>query len=203
MFIRNDKNLSYVRVFHASPDAPPVDIYVNDNLTFEDLAFKNFTEYVPLEKGSYKINVYAAGKKDNLVLTQTLEVPENEVITVAAAGNLDDLQLVPYIEYNPKYLAEGESRIRVIHLSPDAPNVDIIIDGETAFTDVGFLDATDYLNLPAGKYKIDVDIADTKDRVLEVELDFKNQRVYSIYIVGNPPNLSAIQSLDGSTYIRY
>ena len=190
MFIRNDKNLSYVRVFHASPDAPPVDIYVNDNLTFEDLAFKNFTEYVPLEKGSYKINVYAAGKKDNLVLTQTLEVPENEVITVAAEGNLDDLQLVPYIEYNPKYLA-------------DAPNVDIIIDGETAFTDVGFLDATDYLNLPAGEYKIDVDIADTKDRVLEVDLDFKNQRVYSIYIVGNPPNLSAIQSLDGSTYIRY
>ena len=63
MFIRNDTNASYVRVFHASPDAPPVDIYINNNLVFKSLAFGNFTEYMPLSMGNYKIEVYPEGKR--------------------------------------------------------------------------------------------------------------------------------------------
>ena len=63
MFIRNDSNATYVRLFHASPDAPPVDIYINNNLVFRSLAFGNFTEYVPLSMGNYKIEVYPEGEK--------------------------------------------------------------------------------------------------------------------------------------------
>ena len=63
MIIRNDKDVSYVRVFHASPNAPAVDIYVNGSLVFENLSYKEFTEYVPLPMGEYNVQVYQ--KDDN------------------------------------------------------------------------------------------------------------------------------------------
>ena len=48
-----------------------------------------------------------------------------------------------------------------------------------------------------------INIADTNDTVLALKAELKSQKVYTIYIVGNPPNLSSIQSLDGSTFVRF
>ena len=203
MIIRNDMNVSYVRVFHASPDAPGVDIYVNGGLVFQNLEFKNFTEYVPLSMGEYNIDVYPTGKTGKPVLSQNIKVPSKQVITVAAAGDLDELQLVPYIEGNGSDLAVNQSLVRAIHLSPDGPNVDILVNGKAAFSDVGFLDATDYAQLMSGIYQVDINEAGTNNTVLSLRPELKSQKVYSIYVVGNPPNLSAIQSLDGITYVRF
>ena len=36
-------NSSLVRVFHAAPQAPNVDVYVNDQMVFSTLAFGDFT----------------------------------------------------------------------------------------------------------------------------------------------------------------
>lgn len=203
MFIRNDMDVSYVRVFHASPDAPPVDIYVNGGLAFKNLSFKEFSEYVQLPMGEYKIEVFPAGQKVTPVLTQNVQVPEKQVITIAAVGNFEDLQLVPYIEGNADGLPANESRVRIIHLSPDAPGVDMLIDGRLAFEDVKFMDANDYAQIPSGIYNVTIDISDTNDAVLTLKVELKSQKVYTIYIVGNPPNLSVIQSLDGSTFVRF
>ncbi|WP_343337841.1 hypothetical protein TPELB_30890 [Terrisporobacter petrolearius] len=203
MFIRNDMDVSYVRVFHASPNGPSVDIYVNGGLAFKNLQFKDFTEYVQLPMGEYKIEVFSAGQKETPILTQNIRLPEKEVVTIAAVGNFENLQLIPYIEGNADDLFEDESRVRIIHLSPDAPNVDVLIDGNLAFTDIGFMDATDYVQLLSDSYNLTVNLADTKDTVLTLNTDLKSQKVYTIYVVGNPPNLLGMQSLDGSTFVRF
>jgi len=203
MFIRNDMDVSYVRVFHASPNGPSIDIYVNGGLAFKNLSFKSFSEYVQLPMGEYKIEVFPAGQKETPILTQNIKLPEKEVITIAAVGNFEDLQLIPYIEGNADNLPENESRVRIIHLSPDAPNVDVLVDGNLAFKDIGFMDATDYAQLSSGAYNLTVNLADTKDTVLTANAELKSQKVYTIYVVGNPPNLLAIQSLDGSTFVRF
>ena len=201
MIIRNDMNISYVRVLNASPDAPAVDIYINGGLIFKNIKFKDFTEYVQLSMGQYKMEVYPVGQMDKPVLAQNIQVPEKQVITIAAAGNFEDLQLIPYIEGNADGLAMNQSRVRVIHLSPDAPEVDVLINGQIAF--VGFMDATDYIQVASGTYNIVVNLAGTNDTVLTFSPQLNSQKVYTIYVVGNPPNLSEIQSLDGSTFVRF
>ena len=42
-------NSSLVRVFHAAPDVWNVDVYVNDQMVFNNLAFGDFTKYVYLD----------------------------------------------------------------------------------------------------------------------------------------------------------
>lgn len=203
MIIRNDMDVSYVRVFHASPNSSAVDIYINKALVFSNLSFKDFSEYIPLPKGQYQMEVYPANQKNTSIITENIQIPEERVVTVAIAGDFEDLQLVPYIEGNAEDLPVNESRVRVIHLSPDAPEVDVLINGSLAFDDVGFLDATEYIQLPSAIYDITINIADTQDIVLSLRPDFKSQKVYTIYIVGNPPDLSGIQSLDGTTFVRF
>lgn len=203
MIIRNDMNISYVRVLNASPDAPAVDIYINGGLIFKNIKFKDFTEYVQLSMGQYKMEVYPVGQMDKPVLAQNIQVPEKQVITIAAAGNFEDLQLIPYIEGDADGLAMNQSRVRLIHLSPDAPEVDVLINGQIVFNNIGFMDATDYIKVVSGTYNIVVNLAGTNDTILTFSLQLNSQKVYTVYVVGNPPNLSEIQSLDGSTFVRF
>ena len=87
-------NSSLVRVFHAAPQAPNVDVYVNDQMVFSNLAFGDFTRYVYLDEGEYNVSVYLAGQKDRPVINQMVDVPSQQIFTIAATGNLDNLGLL-------------------------------------------------------------------------------------------------------------
>lgn len=42
-------NSSLVRIFHAASQTQNVDVYINDQMVFSDLAFGDFTKYVYLD----------------------------------------------------------------------------------------------------------------------------------------------------------
>src|SRR5687768_7879140 len=49
-----------VRVMHASPDTPPVDIFVDGQKAVTGLAFPDDTGYVSLPAGSHNVKVFAS-----------------------------------------------------------------------------------------------------------------------------------------------
>ena len=49
-----------VRVVHASPDAPAVDVWVNGNVAFSNAPFKGITAYAGLAPASYQVQVIPA-----------------------------------------------------------------------------------------------------------------------------------------------
>src|SRR5918997_4449897 len=59
--------------------------------------------------------------------------------------------------------AADEAFVRVVHASPDAPNVDVWVDGETVLTDVPFTAVSDYLSLSAGTYNVQVSATGTTE----------------------------------------
>ena len=48
----------------------------------------------------------------------------------------------------------GTAQVRVVHLSPDAPAVDVSVNGEVAVSGASYLDATGYLTVPAGSLTV-------------------------------------------------
>lgn len=56
--------------------------------------------------------------------------------------------------------------LRVAHLSPDAPNVDVYVDGEVVLEDVPFGTFSEYLELPVGAYDIQVTAAGDAETVV-------------------------------------
>ena len=52
---------AWVRVLHASPDAPAVDVKANGANILTDVAFGVISDYLPVAAGAYNIKVCAAG----------------------------------------------------------------------------------------------------------------------------------------------
>ena len=193
-------NSSLVRVFHAAPQAPNVDVYVNDQMVFSNLAFGDFTRYVYLDEGEYNVSVYLAGQKDRPVINQMVDVPSQQIFTIAATGNLDNLCLLVIPDKVSKSPSQNYSSVRVIHLSPNAPGVDILVDGDTLFEDISFGEGTDYVDLNPGTYNVNAVLNTDKSVVLPLKVTLNPDKIYTIYIIGNPPSLQAVQVVDGNTY---
>ena len=193
-------NSSLVRVFHAAPQAPNVEVYVNDQMVVSNLAFGDFTRYVYLDEGEYNVSVYLAGQKDRPVINQMVDVPSQQIFTIAATGNLDNLGLLVIPDKVSKSPSQNYSSVRVIHLSPNAPGVDILVDGDTLFEDISFGEGTDYVDLNPGTYNVNVVLNTDKSVVLPLKVTLNPDKIYTIYIIGNPPTLQAVQVVDGNTY---
>ncbi|MCR8746877.1 DUF4397 domain-containing protein [Romboutsia lituseburensis] len=195
------KDSSLVRVFHASPQAPAVDVYVNGDLSVENLKFMDFSQYIPLKEGDYNIDVYVAGTKENPVISQVLEIDDSDIYTVAATGNLDDLSLIVIEDSISQQPFDMYSFFRVVHLSPDAPAVDVLVNDKKAFEDIEFRKGSMYQGVSPGQYSIKIVLNSDGTVVLPLKITLKPNRIYTIYVLGNASNLSAIQSVDGNTTV--
>ncbi|WP_049804901.1 DUF4397 domain-containing protein [Natrinema pellirubrum] len=58
------------------------------------------------------------------------------------------------------------SNVRVAHLSPDAPNVDVYVDGDAVLEDVPYRAVSDYLELESGTYAVMITAAGDADTVV-------------------------------------
>lgn len=205
----NDYNIqqtrSYARILHASPNAPGVDIYLNDKLLVSNLTYKDFTEYYPLDPGLYNIKVYPAGQRQNPVINSDVRVPPSGIYTVAAINKLENIALYPILEPQTP-IPSGMVYARFAHLSPNAPSVDVKLeDGTTLFKDVPYKGVTEYKLIQPGTYTFNVYPSGSDQRVLYVpNITLKGNRFYSIYAVGlvegNPP-LQVLVPLDGNSYL--
>jgi hypothetical protein len=67
----------------------------------------------------------------------------------------------------------GDAKLRAAHAVPDAPAVDVLVDGNVAIEDLAFGEVTGYLEVPAGEYDLAINVAGTSTTVLDatVELD--------------------------------
>ncbi len=196
----NGMSMGYVRVIHTVPDAPNVDIYANDRQIANNLAYGDYTDYIPIPEGIYQISLYAAGMHDSPVLSNMLEV-SNDAITVAAVGYLSDIGFLAIIDANAMK-QRGKAMIRFLHLSPNAPAVDITLpDGTVIFNNVSFEHITPYIYVDPMNYTLQVRVAGTSNVVLtvpNVNLDAdKYYTVYAIGLVGEKPELEALLLVDG------
>ena len=74
----------------------------------------------------------------------------------------------------PALAQNGQAQVRVAHLAPDAPNVDVYVNGEPvpALQNVPYATISGYLPLPAGTQQVTVYAAgDTSTPVIDTPVD--------------------------------
>ena len=206
IYTEEELSMGYVRIIHTVPDAPNVDIYANDKLIVTNLSYGKYTDYLPIPEGMYKISLYVAGTKDSPVLSNMLTVNKNSILTVAAVGNLSDIGLLAINDAN-EVKKTGKAMIRFLHLSPNAPAVDITLpNGTVIFSNISFKHITPYIDVIPMNYTLQVRVAGTANVVLtvpNVNLDAdKYYTVYAIGLVGGKPELQALLLLDGENSVK-
>ena len=182
-----------VRVIHASPDAPAVDVFVDGSAVLEDVTFTTVSDYLSLPAGSYDVAVAPAGAGvGSAVIDTSLTVDADTDYTVAAANQLANIEPVVFVDDNEADGPTGLSRLRVVHLSPDAPAVDIVqTDGpgvgggeNIVVSDLSYQNASGYLDLPPADYEFEVRAAGTDQSVATVPLDPEPGATYTAFAVG-------------------
>ena len=117
-----------VRVVHASPDAPAVDVWVNGAVAFSNTPFKGITDYASLDPASYQVQVTPTGASTPVVIDATLDLAADTDYTVVAVGQLANIEPLVLVDNNSTPAA-GKAHVRFVHTSLDAPAVDIAVKG--------------------------------------------------------------------------
>jgi hypothetical protein len=175
-----------VRVIHASPGAPGLDVYFNGTAATKNLAFGAVTDFVVVPSGdSNKVQITSTGASvDNAAVSDTVTLDPGQAYDMAATGTLDNLKLTQTrLDLTP--LPTGQARIRFINASPDAGKVDFgIKNGDTLFTGTDFRDVTDYKVVDAASLTLDVRKGGENQVLAEGTVDVKEAMVYDLVLIG-------------------
>jgi hypothetical protein len=124
-----------LRVIHAAPDAPAVDLYAAGGTTplATNVAYGATTPYVDLAPGDVMVDLRPAGAPADappLFTTPALTLTPGSQVTALAVGVLNDA--TPANAFRVLALREdfadeppAQGRVRIVHASPDAPTVGI------------------------------------------------------------------------------
>jgi hypothetical protein len=74
----------------------------------------------------------------------------------------------------------NEALLRVVHNSPDAPAVDVRVNGGNVLEDVTYLTASDFLSVNEGKTHIQVLVAGTDTAVINADLNLAKDTKYTV-----------------------
>jgi hypothetical protein len=175
---------SKVLVTHASPDAPGVDILVDNAVAAANLTFPNSVGYATLNSGTRNVKVNVTGTSTT-ALEANLNLAANKNYSVFAINSVSAIEAI-VLEDNLTAPASGKAHVRFIHLSPDAPAVDITLtDGTVVFGDYIFKEASAFTPLNAATYNLQVRLAGTSTVVLNLpNIALTAGKIYTVFAKG-------------------
>lgn len=181
----DDPSKSKVLVTHASPDAPGVDLLVDDaKVNSSALTYPNNTGYLEVNSGTRNIKVNVTGTTTT-VIEADLDLEKNKNYSVFAVNEVSAIEPL-VLEDDLTSPASGKAHIRFIHLSPDAPAVDVALDGgAVVFGDYTFKEASAFTPLDAGTYDLEVRVAGTSTVALDLDpITLTAGKIYTVFAKG-------------------
>lgn len=175
-----------VLVTHASPDAPAVDLLIDDQKeNSAPLPYPANTGYITVDAGNRNFKINVAGTSTN-VINADLDIKANTNYSIFAVDSVANLTAIAF-EDDLTSPASGKAHVRFIHLSPDAPAVDIAVasSGAVVFGDVAFKEGTAFTPLDAGTYNLDVRVAGTSTVALILPpITLSAGKIYTVFAKG-------------------
>jgi hypothetical protein len=178
-----------VRVAHLSSDAPNVDVSVNGEpvAALQNVPYGTISPYLPLPAGTQQVTVYPAGDRSQPVIDTPVDLTTGGAYTIGAVGLVSDGSLRAQVyqdDLTPP--AQGNSKLRVVHASPDAGPVDVVpAGGAPLVSGLQFPNASPYAQVPAGTYTLNVNAAGTDTTAISVpNATVASGGVYSAFAVG-------------------
>ena len=189
-----------VRVAHFSPDAEAVDIYIDGKKKMNSVPYLAMSEYVSLPAGKHTFEVRGSGTPATgpAILTAEQTLAAGSFSTIAAIGPLATIKAGIFSD-KISTPAAGKSKVRVIHAADGTADVDVSLKaGAIAFPKVAFGTATEYAEIDAASYDLQILAAGTQNVVLAKNVTLQGGGVYTIAAIGGadkPPTLRGFVDL--------
>jgi hypothetical protein len=203
-------SVAYVSLYHASPDTPPFDVLMeNRQINYYPLQYGRYTGYLNFFAGERSMRVRPASDA-NVIIDTTFTFEEDAAYSLFYVNQLSDIMAF-LVNDNFEIPTAGNSAVRFIHLSPDAPPVEVVrftddANTNTVFADNrAYLDVTDFTTVASGQQSYQVRIEGTEDVLLSVpDINLLSGRVYTIVVRGfNTPPSGNTSNLGVEILVNY
>jgi hypothetical protein len=184
-----------VRVMHAIPGGPPVNLLLDGRPLCEQVEPDQTTAYTRIESGKHNLKVIAADPTIALLADTEVEFesvkPHTIILAGLPAGPVQVIVVPDFTESPPPNYA----KIRVVNAAPDAPAVDVATAGHALLLpNVPFTGITDFKTVDCTLHYLEFNPVNTADPILEIPwLDLPPGSVTTVVITGlynEPPGLS-------------
>jgi len=142
----DDDSDAYVRILHASPDAPAVDVYVNGELQLSDVAYQDGTGYMKVSDGNANIELRVAGT-DTVAASLAESLSSDTYYAAVAVNEVASLDIAIIEETDT--VTDDDVDVRVLHAAPGASSVNVdvyVTDVDAELGASASVDALSYLN---------------------------------------------------------
>lgn len=208
---RDDGETAMVRMAHLSPDTPKGDIYLDGEPVeaLRGVPFGAVSPYLPLPEGAKKVEIYASGETPRTsepALAVDVALEGGGWYTLAAVGLLKDRTLAAKLyEDDASPPPRGEAKLRVVHAVPDVGAATVSAKGveeveDPLFMLPDFANASDYAEVPAGTYTLELKLAGSKEPAMTVpNLVLSSEGIQTVFVIGQATDgsLGTVVATDG------
>lgn len=184
------KKYAQINVFHVSPDAPRFNVFADSTSQINDyvMGYGDYTGYKQIEadKRIFTAQTYRVDSADTVAYKMELMLKEKATYSfflIDSFRKMSGLLVADELSNPPA----GKAFVRFIHLSPNAPRVDLVktSDSSTVFGNLSFKDVTAFTAMPAGVYDWDIRRAGSDTVVAVVPtMVFNTGKIYTVYLKG-------------------
>jgi hypothetical protein len=195
-------------LLHGAEPAPQVDVYLTTpgadlsaSAPVGTFAFKETIGPAEVAAGDYQVRVTAAGDPAAVVFDSgTVTLNDGDDLTIAAlpntVGGSAPISLVVLDGSGSAQILDAATptSLQVVHASPDAPAVDVVVDGSVLVPGLAFPVATDFVEVPSDNYNVAVTVAGNPGAIAigPVDLDLPAGVRHSILAVGQLANIEPL-----------
>ena len=185
-----DPATARVMVVHASPNAPAVDVRVNNNIALSNVAYPANSNYNNVTAGNTNIKISPTGTT-TYVIDGNVTLNANTSYSVFAIDSVSKIKAAAVAD-DLTTPATGKAHVRFFHFSPNAPAVDIAVTGgPVVFSNRTFNDQSTtaslaaFTPLDAGTYNLEVRLAGTSTVVLPLPgVTLTAGKIYTVFAKG-------------------
>ena len=185
IIISEQASPSLIRITHAIPSAPNVDVILDGRRVLSNVSYKTSSEYLEVRPCLHLVQLNITGTSKT-VLQGRVSVNQGESFTLIAHGDLAKNKIsLLLLKDDNNCPVSGQARVRFVHASYNAPHVNIYANKTlNVFPNVGYGEAK-VSNVPAGVYDLNVTPLNSSNIVLDVpNTEFKAGYVYTVIATG-------------------
>jgi hypothetical protein len=162
-----DSGTARLRLVYLSSDSPAVDFYVDGNKVWSAVGYRTISNYAEVSAGAHSYQVKKAGSApDSAPLAQLQQtLSPDGYFSMVAAGKVDQLKATLISDAAAPNPPPDYCQARFLQASPDVPAVDVVvIQPNIVYPNISFMNASEYIRMPAGIYDIELRTAQADHR---------------------------------------
>lgn len=172
-----------VKVVQLSPNAEPLNVFIDGEREAESLEFGSSTRYIELEPGTHRVRIADSG--NDTVLTRSFNFRQGRSYTFATRNFASFMESTITTAQRSR-VPNGNAQIRMAHLSPDLLEVDVNLENGNSFSIDGlsYQEVGSYARVSPGNYTVNVRNSRNNRQIFRDTVTLRAGRSYTGFIAG-------------------